>query len=236
MLIISNVIKHIKQYEDSYKVTLPNSSKDYQTAHSNFPLQWKTGKLQRNIVLVAVYKAVITKKRDSLGLSCMFNCFLPSSRSLTSLAAFSPSSLRFLSIILLLSTAALSSVLNVQPILPHDDPNRLNLTHSIQHAPAPSPENLTPFFKKKKKEKKKKKKTNNRAQKGVLKIKRQEDMVWLLPRSIKLFRFPPLFHRKSLQRDEKGVRRSVAIRSPARQQATHGLALLPVRMHAGAFT
>lgn len=42
---------------------------------------------------------------------------LPSSSSLTSLAAFSPSSRRFLSIILLRSTAALSSVLSVHPIL-----------------------------------------------------------------------------------------------------------------------
>lgn len=42
---------------------------------------------------------------------------LPKRSSLTSLAAFSPSSLRFLSIILLRSTAALSSALRVQPIL-----------------------------------------------------------------------------------------------------------------------
>lgn len=42
---------------------------------------------------------------------------LPKRSSLTSLAAFSPSSRRFLSIILLLSTAALSSALSVQPIL-----------------------------------------------------------------------------------------------------------------------
>lgn len=42
---------------------------------------------------------------------------LPKRSSLTSLAAFSPSSRRFLSIILLLSTAALSSALNVQPML-----------------------------------------------------------------------------------------------------------------------
>lgn len=42
---------------------------------------------------------------------------LPRRSSLTSLAAFSPSSRRFLSIILLLSTAALSSALSVQPIL-----------------------------------------------------------------------------------------------------------------------
>lgn len=42
---------------------------------------------------------------------------LPKRSSFTSLAAFSPSSRRFLSIILLLSTAALSSALSVQPIL-----------------------------------------------------------------------------------------------------------------------
>lgn len=42
---------------------------------------------------------------------------LPSSSSFTSRAAFSPSSRRFLSIILLRSTAALSSVLSVHPIL-----------------------------------------------------------------------------------------------------------------------
>ena len=42
---------------------------------------------------------------------------LPRRRSLTSLAALSPSALRFLSIILLLSTAALSSALSVQPML-----------------------------------------------------------------------------------------------------------------------
>lgn len=43
---------------------------------------------------------------------------LPSSSSLTSRAAFSPSSRRFRSIILLRSTAALSSALSVQPIVP----------------------------------------------------------------------------------------------------------------------
>lgn len=42
----------------------------------------------------------------------------PSSSSLTSRAAFSPSSRRFRSIILLLSTAALSSALRVQPMVP----------------------------------------------------------------------------------------------------------------------
>lgn len=42
---------------------------------------------------------------------------LPRRSSLTSLAAFSPSSRKFLSIILLRSTAALSSVLKVHPIL-----------------------------------------------------------------------------------------------------------------------
>lgn len=43
---------------------------------------------------------------------------LPSRSSFTSLAAFSPSSLRFLSIILDLSAAALSSWLTVQPMVP----------------------------------------------------------------------------------------------------------------------
>lgn len=43
---------------------------------------------------------------------------LPKSSSLTSLAAFSPSSRRFLSIILDLSAAALSSALTVQPMAP----------------------------------------------------------------------------------------------------------------------
>lgn len=46
-----------------------------------------------------------------------FRTHLPRRRSLTSLAALSPSALRFLSIILLRSTAALSSALSVQPIL-----------------------------------------------------------------------------------------------------------------------
>lgn len=44
--------------------------------------------------------------------------YSPSSSSFTSLAAFSPSSLRFLSIILDLSAAALSSWLTVQPMVP----------------------------------------------------------------------------------------------------------------------
>lgn len=43
---------------------------------------------------------------------------LPSKSSFTSLAAFSPSSRRFLSIIFDLSAAALSSALNVQPMFP----------------------------------------------------------------------------------------------------------------------
>lgn len=47
---------------------------------------------------------------------------LPSSSSFTSLAAFSPSSRRFLSIILDLSAAALSSALTVQPMAPHARP------------------------------------------------------------------------------------------------------------------
>lgn len=46
------------------------------------------------------------------------NDYSPSRSSFTSLAAFSPSSLRFLSIILDLSAAALSSWLTVQPIVP----------------------------------------------------------------------------------------------------------------------
>lgn len=46
---------------------------------------------------------------------------LPSRRSLTSRAAFSPSSRRFLSIILLRSCAALSSVLKVHPIFFQSD-------------------------------------------------------------------------------------------------------------------
>lgn len=47
---------------------------------------------------------------------------LPSSSSFTSLAAFSPSSRRFLSIILDLSAAALSSALTVQPMAPRTRP------------------------------------------------------------------------------------------------------------------
>lgn len=46
------------------------------------------------------------------------SCSLPRSSSFTSLAAFSPSSRRFLSIILDLSAAALSSALTVQPMAP----------------------------------------------------------------------------------------------------------------------
>lgn len=53
---------------------------------------------------------------------------LPSSSSLTSRAAFSPSSRRFRSIILLRSTAALSSALSVQPIVPEARAAR----HSLQ--------------------------------------------------------------------------------------------------------
>lgn len=48
----------------------------------------------------------------------------PSSSSLTSLAAFSPSSRRFLSIIFDRSAAALSSALTVQPMAPHGGAHR----------------------------------------------------------------------------------------------------------------
>lgn len=57
---------------------------------------------------------------------------LPSSSSFTSLEDFSLSSRRFLSIILLLSTAALSSALIVQPIslfLPHN--GRVRVINSV---------------------------------------------------------------------------------------------------------
>lgn len=54
----------------------------------------------------------------------------PSSSSFTSLAAFSPSSRKLRSIILLRSTAALSSALNVQPMAAAGEGTRPGLTHT----------------------------------------------------------------------------------------------------------
>lgn len=56
----------------------------------------------------------------------------PSSSSFTSLAAFSPSSRKLRSIILLRSTAALSSALNVQPMAAAGEGTEPGLTHTPQ--------------------------------------------------------------------------------------------------------
>ena len=66
----------------------------------------------------ATFTNIKTKKNKRSWITVEFKTLsnLPKSKSFTSLAALSPSALRFLSIILLRSTAALSSALNVHPI------------------------------------------------------------------------------------------------------------------------
>lgn len=67
----------------------------------------------------------LQKKKEKPSVACQD---LPSRSSFTSLAAFSPSSRRFLSIIFDLSAAALSSALTVQPMAPSKLPARCPIT------------------------------------------------------------------------------------------------------------